>query len=362
MLNAIPKQALLIAIALLFTVLSAGSASASGASGSSIYIGPDWCAAGGSVNIRWQIDGGAPPYTVSVAGIVAETSDERLSISCADLRAWVTDGVLRQHAEVVLSVRVVDANEMAAAARLTMLLLAAAPQEVPQDIDLFVGYSDVHVRTLSFMPASELRPVPSVVLIRYRPLGAVAWAYAMPFPWGPQSGRYALPSHISDLTPGTLYELQAAWVWFLDTQALPPGGAGWEEPGDDRWWRKWNDAQEIRWSESLQFRPGGVRQIAVRSQTDSIITCWESAFGRDYVVARSNDWPGVSWVDAVLWRSQSEWSEFCPDSTSASMIAALPPDTQFEISLLRILPEGFVPSPIGSARVATGPAEPGSPP
>ncbi len=362
MLNAIPKKALLIAIALFFTVLSAGGARANGASGSSVYIGSDWCAVGGSVNIRWQIDGGAPPYTVSVAGIVAETDDEHLSLSCADLRAWVTDGVLRQHVEVVLLVQVVDANETEAAARLTILLLAAAPQNVPQEIDLFVGYSDVHVRTLSFMPASELRPVPSVVLIRYRPLGAVAWAYAMPFPWGPQSGRYALPSHINDLTPGTLYELQAAWVWFLDTQALPTGGSGWEEPDDDHWWRKWNDAQALRWSESLQFRPGGVRQIAVRSQTDSIITCWESAFGRDYVVARSNDWPGVSWVDAVLWRSQSEWSEFCPDSTSASMIAALPPDTQFEISLLRILPEGFVPSPIGSARVATGPAEPGSPP
>ena len=361
--NAIPKQALLITIALLFTVLSAGSAGASGAGGSSVYINPDWCAVGGSVDIRWQIDDGAPPYTVSVAGIVAETDEEYLTLSCPDLRAWVTDGVLRQHIEVVLPVRVVDANETeVAAARLTVLLLAAAPQDVTQDIDLFVGYSDVHVRTLSFMPASEWRPVPSVVLIRYRPLDASAWAYAMPFPWGPQSGRYALPSHISDLIPGTLYELQAAWVWFLDTQALPTGAPGWKEPGGDRWWRKWNDAQEIRWSESLQFRPGGVRQLAVRAHADSIIACWEPTFGRDYVVARSNDWPGVSWVDAVLWRSQSEWSEFCPDSTSASMIAALPPDTQFQISLLRILPEGFVPSPIGSARVATGPAEPGSPP
>ena len=360
MLNAIPKKALLIAIALFFTVLSAGGARTSGASGSSVYIGPDWCAAGGSVNIRWQIDGGAPPYTVSVAGIVAETSDERLSISCADLRAWVTDGVLRQHAEVVLSVRVVDANEMAAAARLTMLLLAAAPQNVPQEIDLFVGYSDVHVRTLSFMPASELRPVPSVVLIRYRPLGAVAWAYAMPFPWGPQSGRYALPSHISDLTPGTLYELQAAWVWFLDTHALRPGGAEWEEPGDDRWWRKWNDAQEIRWSESLQFRPGGVRQLAVRSHADSIIACWEPAFGYDYVVARSNAWPGVIWVDAAQGRLRHGWSRFCPNSTSAAAIVALPPDTQFQISLLSVPPEGFAHPPTVFAHVATGPAEPSS--
>ena len=173
MLNAIPKKALLIAIALFFTVLSAGGARTNAASGSSVYINPDWCAVGGSVNISWRIDGGAPPYTVSVAGIVAETDDEHLTLPCADLRAWVTDGVLRQHVEVVLSVRVVDANEMAAAARLTMLLLAAAPQNVPQEIDLFVGYSDVHVRTLSFMPASEWRPVPSVVLIRYRPLGAV---------------------------------------------------------------------------------------------------------------------------------------------------------------------------------------------
>jgi len=361
MLNTSRWLAVWVAVVLLAT-LTPGGARASGAGGSSIYIGPDWCAVGGSVNIRWQIDGGAPPYTVSVAGIVAETDDEHLSLSCADLRAWVTDGVLRQHAEVVLPVRVVDANETGAAARLTMLLLAAAPQDVPQDIDLFVGYSDVHVRTLSFMPASERQPVPSVVLIRYRPLDASAWAYAMPFPWGPQSGRYALPSHISNLTPGTFYELQAAWVWFLDTQALPTGGSGWEEPGDDRWWRKWNDAQEIRWSEALQFRPGGVRQLTVRSQTDLMIACWESAFGYEYLVARSDDWPGVIWANNAFEREQNEWSQFCPNSTGMSGMVALPADTQFQISLLRILPEGFVSPPIGRARVATGPAEPGSPP
>lgn len=255
MLNTSRWLAVWVAVVLLAT-LTPGGARASGASGSSIYIGPDWCAVGGSVNIRWQIGGGAPPYTVSVAGIVAETDEEHLTLSCAVLRAWVTDGVLRQHVEVVLPVRVVDANETEAAARLTMLLLGAAPQEVPQDIDLFVGYSDVHVRTLSFMPASEWRLAPSVVLIRYRPLGAVAWAYAMPFPWGPQSGRYALPSHISDLTPGTLYELQAAWVWFLDTQALPTGAPGWEEPDDDHWWRKWNDAQEISLVRVTSIPPG----------------------------------------------------------------------------------------------------------
>ena len=376
MLNAIPKKALLIAIALFFTVLSAGGARANGAGGSSIYISPDWCAVGGSVNIRWQIDGGAPPYTVSVAGIVAETDDEYLSLSCADLRAWVTDGVLRQHVEVALPVRVVDANETEAAARLTLLLLAAAPQDVPQDIDLFVGYSDVHVRKPSFMPATEWRLVPSVVLIRYRPLDAVAWAYAMPFPWGPQSGRYALPSHISNLIPGTLYELQAAWVWFLGSRASSPGVNGfanigpwdatttgwWEEQGADRWWRKWNDAQEIRWSETLQFRPGGVRQLTVRSQTDLMIACWESAFGYEYLVARSDDWPGVIWANNAFEREQNEWSQFCPNSTGMSGMVALPADTQFQISLLRILPEGFVSPPIGRARVATGPAEPGSPP
>ena len=351
-----------VAIVLLFAVPSTGSAKARNASGSSIHISPDWCAVGGSVDITWRIDGGVPPYTVSVAGIVAETDDEHLSLPCADLRAWVTDGVLRQHVEVALPVQVVDANETKAAARLTMLLLAAAPQEAPQDIALFVGYSDVHVRTLSFMPANEWRPVPSVVLIRYRPLGAVAWAYAMPFPWGPQSGRYALPSHISNLTPGTLYELQAAWVWFLDTQALPTGGTGWEEPGDDHWWRKWNDAQEIRWSETLQFHPGGVRQLTVRSQTDSIIACWESAFGYEYLVARSDDWPGVIWANEPFEREQNGWSRLCPNSTGTSGMVALPPDTQFQISLLRILPEGFVSSPIGRARVAIGPAEPGGPP
>ena len=360
-----------VATALLFTVLSTGSAS-----GSSIYISPDWCAVGGSVHLDWELDDGVPPYQVSVAGIVAETDDEHLALPCADLRAWVTDGVLLQHVEVALPVQVVDANETKEAARLTMLLLAAAPQEVPQDIDLFVGYSDVHVRTLSFMQASERQPVPSVVLIRYRPLGAVAWAYAMPFPWGPQSGRYALPSHMSNLTPGTLYELQAAWVWFLGSRASSPGvnrfanigpwdataTGWWEEQGADRWWRKWNDAQGIRWSETLQFRPGGVRQLTVRSQTDSIIACWESAFGYEHFVARSDDWPGVIWANAAFEREQNGWSQFCLNSTSASGMVALPADTQFQISLLRILPEGFVSPPIGRARVATGPAEPGGPP
>ena len=365
-----------VAIVLLFAVPSTGSAKARNASGSSIHISPDWCAVGGSVHLGWEIDDGAPPYTVSVAGIVAETDDEHLSLPCADLRAWVTDGVLRQHVEVALPVQVVDANETKAAARLTMLLLAAAPQEAPQDIALFVGYSDVHVRTLSFMPANEWRPVPSVVLIRYRPLGAVAWAYAMPFPPVPESSRYSLASHIGDLTPGALYELQVAWVWFLGTEAsTTPANrfrdvdqwhatatGWWDEQGADRWWRDWNDARELRWSETLQFRPTGVRQFTVRAQADSVIACWEPAFGYDYVVARSDDWPGVIWVDASQGRHRHGWSQFCPNSTSAAAIVALPPDTQFQISLLSVPPEGFAPPPTIFARVATGPAEPGGPP
>ena len=377
MLNTSRWLAVWVAVVLLAT-LTPGGASASGAGGSSIYISPDWCAVGGSVNIRWQIDGGAPPYTVSVAGIVAETDDEYLSLSCADLRAWVTDGVLRQHVEVVLPVRVVDANETEAAARLTMLLLAAAPQEVPQDIDLFVGYSDVHVypNPWPFSRGLGGRSVPAVTLVRYRPAGAAVWAYVMPFPPVPESSRYALASHVNDLIPGTLYELQVAWVWFLGTEAsttqvsrfvdIGPWGATatgwWEDRGADRWWRDWSDARELRWSETLQFRPTGVRQFTVRAQADSVIACWEPAFGYDYVVARSNDWPGVIWVDAAQGRLRHGWSQFCPNSTSAAAIVGLPPDTQFQISLLVVLPEGFAPPPMRFARVATGPAEPDSPP
>lgn len=367
-----------VAIALLFAVPSTGSAKASSASGSSIYINPDWCAVGGSVDITWRIDGGAPPYTVRVAGIVAETDDEHLPLPCADLRAWVTDGALRQHVEVALPVQVVDANEMKEAARLTMLLLAAAPQEVPQDIALFVGYSDVHVypKPWPFSRGLGGWSVPAVTLVRYRPASAAAWAHVMPFPPVPESSRYSLASHIGDLTPGALYELQVAWVWFLGTEASSTptnrfrdvdqwhatATGWWDEQGADRWWRDWNDARELRWSETLQFRPTGVRQFTVRAQADSVIACWEPAFGYDYVVARSDDWPGVIWVDAAQGRLRNGWSQFCPNSTSAAAIVALPPDTQFQISLLSVPPEGFAPPPTVFARVATGPAEPGGPP
>lgn len=53
MLNTSRWLAVWVAVVLLAT-LTPGGAGASGAGGSSIYIGPDWCAAGGSVNIRWQ--------------------------------------------------------------------------------------------------------------------------------------------------------------------------------------------------------------------------------------------------------------------------------------------------------------------
>ncbi len=376
MLNAIPKKTLLIAIALFFTVLSAGSARANAASGSSVYIGPDWCAVGGSVNIRWQIDGGAPPYTVSVAGIVAETDEEHLTLSCADLRAWVTDGVLFRSVEVAVPVRVAAANEVDAVAERTILLLASAPQIEVSEMSLIGGHTDLHVypRPWPYLsPAGESTP-PIVAIFRYRAVGAVDWIYAMPFPPPPQSSSYSLASHVGDLDPETEYELQAAWLWhgalrgsgprnwaWISWQSAVEAGL-WEDTAN--WWREWNDPNAVRWSKTRRFQLQQPRPLSVRATANTLHVSWlgelseHSKYG---LVVRSEDWPGVAWGDSKNLRNRYD-QEAEQDVEMTAVLSGLPPDSTFEVTVLRALPEGFAPAPIVTARVRTLPAPNGLPP
>ena len=342
---------------------------AAGGSMSPPSIGPPFCGVGGSVTVGWKTVEGAPPYTVTVAGITVQTNAEEIEVACAELRARFFGGALLDHVTATVSVHVIDANGVEATSHRTMLLVADAPRDVPDDIELYVGYTDLHVypQPWPFMRDWEEggRPVASAVLVRYRKVGTTAWTYTMPFPPVPESSRYALASHASELLPGATYELQAAWVWYLGSPSARRYRSSplrhsdaldwWEEEGADRWWRDWNDARALRWSEMLQFRPAGVEQLAVRARGDSIVACWRSALGIDYLVARSDELPGVIWVDPVQYSWSEEMRRSCGSSMIISAIVGLPADTRFEIDLLRVLPAGFSPAPLSSTVVRTDP-------
>ena len=348
---------------------------AAGGSGLPPSIWPPFCGVDGSVDVSWRIDGGAPPYAVTVAGVVAETDDEQLSVSCADIRAWVTDGLLFRSVEVALPVRVVDANGAEIAAEPMVMLLAAAPQIELSEMSLLLGYTDLHLYTpWPFWPPVGSHQPPLVAVFRYRAVGSGDWRYAMPFPPAPQKSAYELASHVDDLDPETRYELQAAWVWY----GVPSryGGTRWYSGGwmpamdagawDDaaNWWREWNDPRAVRWSTTRRFRPQTSRSLSARATSNELQVSWLGELSEHswyFVTVRSDDWPGVIWGDRrnPLRRLDQEAEQDVPMS---AVISGLPPDSMFEVTVARALPTGFGAEPPLVARVRTPPDPDGLPP
>lgn len=335
-----------------------------------VGMSPDWCAISGSVDIAWQLDSGAPPYTVTVAGIVAETDAERVTISCADLRAWVTDGLLLQSVEVALPVRIVDASGEETRVEPTILLLAAAPPKEMLEMSLIVGYTNLHLYPKPWPVLwSESSERPTIVAVfRYRPLGAADWMYAMPFPSPPQSGGFSLASHVDDLNPAAEYELQAAWVWYAQPSTDPKArwerwswgdamdAGAWDEAA--HWWREWNEPRAVRWSTTHRFQAQSLRLLDVQATGNALKVSWLgelSEHSRYFVTVQSDDWPGVFWGDRQNPRVRYDLE---PEQNvpMTATLSGLPLDSTFDVTLVRALPSGFAAEPPATVRVRTHPA------
>ena len=365
---------LLATVAALLALL--GAATARGDADESVRVSPDWCAVSGSVDITWQIDGGAPPYSVTIAGMTFETDEERLTVACADLRAWVADGLLRQSVELALPVRIVDASGEEIAAEPTILLLAAAPPKEMLKMSLIVGYTDLHLYTKPWpVLRSEGSRRPAIVAVfRYRPSGDNDWTYAMPFPPPPQSGGFSLASHVNDLDPDTEYELQAAWVWYAQPSSAPNARWGqwsWSDAMDAgvwddaaNWWREWNEPRAVRWSTTRRFQAQSLRVLDAQATVNELQVSWLgelSEHSQYFVTVQSDDWPGVFWGDR--WNPRVRYDlEPEQDVSMTATLSDLPPNSTFDVTIARELPSGFGAEPPATVRVRTHSASADLPP
>ena len=332
-----------------------------------MWIEPNWCAIGGSVDITWQIDGGAAPYTVIVADIVVETDTERITIPCADLRAWVADGLLLQSVEIALPVRIVGAGGQEIAAEPTILLLAAAPPKEIVEMSLIVGYTDLHLypKPWPVLWSENSRRPTIVAVFRYRPLGDDDWTYAMPFPPPPQSGGFSLASHVDDLDPDTEYELQAAWVWYAHPSRGPNARWEWQSWRDAmdagvwddaaNWWREWNEPRAVQWSTTRRFQAQSLRVLDAQATVNDLQVGWLgelSEHSRYFVTVQSDDWPGVFWGDR--WNPRVRYDlESEQDVLMTATLSGLPPNSTFDVTIARELPSGFGAEPPATVRVRT---------
>ncbi len=306
---------------------------------------PPWCGVGGTVDVRWEELEGASPYTVTVGRVGTVTTDaKRIELSCADIRSQFLEGVLLDHVQATLPLRVLDADGAETRRNSRILLLASAPQSEPPNAELIVGYTDLHVRLepRGVKPRTSEDSVAAVAIFRYRAIGSAGWSYAMPFPPQPQSSRRYLPSHASDLEPDMEYEWQIAWVWHLGTPEERAhyvdwlnldwwysGLDWWKEQGADRWWRDWNAPEMIRWSDIERFRTSsGDLGPTVSATDDTIHMRWLAAEGDALVTATSPQWPGVIWWDVS---NAYRWATSYGIVTST--MSGLPPDTQFDVQI-----------------------------
>lgn len=338
---------------------------------------PVACGIGGDVALRWHIDEGVPPYTVSVEGFQTLTVDEaRAELPCADIRAQFLDGDPQDHVQVELAVHVVDANGLEGRARsASLLLLAPAPRHAPPTAEFTVGYTDMHVRfdgwRYRYPTDGEHRqddePVSAIAIVRYRPIDGGDWRYSTPYPGPSQNCSGYTPTHAADLDPDTEYEAQLAWVWYVSTPGQDVYHIGglrrhWNidhdwlhEQGVDRWWRDWNDADALRWSVPQRFHTldSELKPVATAA-ADTISVSW-AGYSHGYIVsARSPDWPGVIWFSR-----DNPHPPMNDDGLRSAALGGLPSDTEFEVQVEPTYIYGFTDPPPAKINLRTAPGGPG---
>ena len=345
------------------------------------FDGEAGCFAARSVQIHWEwtyANDGYPPYAMTIAGWAVDAEAESVSYSCwrilwLAMHSTLGDGVRLEDGVAYLPMRVIDRVGGEAIAEVAIPVVppppTASPQAPPTEVSMVVGATDLFllVERYPHIAKTETLGVYVVPLARYRPVGVSDWDYFVPVPGFPQSDSFSLARHVTGLQTGVLYELQAAYVWYTVIPHSTIYGREVLDLDASQWWRESNDPAKARWSRTWRFQPIGAESLTAEATADAVTVSWTWAEeygsldglvgihlpGHD-VIVRSDEWPNVVWGDG----RNNIYGAMLADLRSgplhfSSTISGLPPDTEFEVSVQRVLPSYWPEAPTASIVVRT---------
>ena len=276
------------------------------------------CTAGTLTPVTWEIKGGTPPYTLTVAGETVDPDAESVNVTCGALPEPAPGGTPLTEAPGTIPATVTDATgaPATASAAYTIVPPLPAPTGLAHDAlrtDILVRWEDVPVAA-SAPSATPDCPCP-LYLLRWRPAGTGAWTTVLQ-----PVTMHSRPGDAHDIFAGLREGTAYTWAVAALREAIEQ-----ETP------------TALTWSAPLTATtvapPTGVRATATH---DTITVNW-------------NPQPAAEYFSVSIWGAHGSTSQaFTPDGDAPHQVVFrhLPPDTEYTVQV-------GVPAPYDSPRTET---------
>ena len=290
------------------------------------------CTAGSFTEVRWEISGGAEPYTATLNGQSVDAPSGAATIACGaalDIPDWLRPIVSPSPVDAELLVG--DANGDAVRERLTLQTASPFPARAVYLHSTLAGETDV--QTALHMGVRKFRTERDQerrYLVRWRPVGEAEWRYDVFRAQNGSNGRYDDWERDTGM-PGVRLEAQAARVRSFAERATP---------------------DLLDWSDSAYTTTDSAPlDLTVRTTHDTISLSWgPTAEGLEWFVAvnhaRGQRRDGWEW----------ERKPVGPDLPYRTSYDGLLPDTLYVVEVRLAL--GALHAPVVWLSVRTEPAPP----
>lgn len=165
-----------------------------------------WCppVPGGRIRVHWTIEGGTPPFTVSIADRLGFETEQRSGVTTVACPERTIDG------QASLRAHVLDANGRSSHRTAELEDLYEVERGVDEDpFAVHVNMRSVHRDHV--LLRWDCWYLPYTAVLRWRLTGERGWKYETSFPqWRGGYGDFRCRGTWSNLRPGTTYEYQLA--------------------------------------------------------------------------------------------------------------------------------------------------------
>ena len=288
-----------------------------------LTAGRDECTAGTLNPVTWEISGGTPPYTLTVAGETVDADAEGATVTCGalpDYGLWLP--VTQAPGTITATVTDATGAPATASAAYTIVPPLPAPtnfQVGPHPGVAYTGWDSVRGAGSQYpeFDASQLSPAErdqrlgAGYLVRYRTDATSAWTYAehSDGEWTTQYG-YVRPWETPP--PGTFYTASVAAARH-PLELETPAALNWSAP--------------IRYS-----TPGPAQNLTVRATHNSVTVSWSKQ-------------PGTGHASAHLWNPRGGGelrilTEGDEPGTHTVTFNHLEPNSEYKIWIFQLLGDG----------------------
>ncbi|MCY3922745.1 MAG: hypothetical protein OXG27_10185, partial [Chloroflexi bacterium] len=266
----------------------------------SIWQASSWCppAPGGRIRVQWTVEGGTPPFTVSVADNLGFETEQRSGLTTVACPERDTDG------QASLQAQVMDANRQSSDRTVMWRDLYEVERHVDEDpFAVHVNMRSVHRDHV--LLRWDCWYVPYEAALRWRLVGERGWTYETSFPQSRGGyGDFRCRGTWSNLHPNTTYEFQLAH-YEREAQLRRP--------------------DLLRWSDTKTVTTlGPPQELAIERDGETITVRWKR---------QPDAW---AYVVGLRTEGRSWWKRYEPsgEQTETVMFRGIPSDLSVNVELI----------------------------